>query len=76
MVDRLLTHHNGVAPRPRRGESAISDHGRVVVVAERVLPFMDTIWLLLDRQRRKGARILFEGAQGTLLDIDHGTYPS
>lgn len=36
---------------------------------------MDTIWLLLDRERRKGARILFEGAQGTLLDIDHGTYP-
>ncbi len=35
----------------------------------------DTVWLLLDRQRRKGARILFEGAQGTLLDIDHGTYP-
>jgi adenylosuccinate synthase len=36
---------------------------------------MDTVWLLLDRHRRKGARILFEGAQGTLLDIDHGTYP-
>ncbi len=44
-------------------------------VADRVLPFRDTVWLLLDKQRRKGARILFEGAQGSLLDIDHGTYP-
>ncbi len=44
-------------------------------VAERLLPFMDTVWALLDAKRRAGARILFEGAQGALLDIDHGTYP-
>jgi adenylosuccinate synthase len=36
---------------------------------------MDTVWLLLDRKRREGKRILFEGAQGALLDVDHGTYP-
>jgi len=36
---------------------------------------MDTVWALLDRERRAGKRILFEGAQGALLDIDHGTYP-
>jgi len=40
-----------------------------------VLPFVDTVWALLDRERRVGKRILFEGAQGALLDIDHGTYP-
>jgi adenylosuccinate synthase len=40
-----------------------------------VLPFMDTVWSLLDDKRREGKRILFEGAQGALLDIDHGTYP-
>ena len=36
---------------------------------------MDSIWSLLDEKRREGKRILFEGAQGALLDIDHGTYP-
>ena len=44
-------------------------------VAPRVLPFMDSVWSLLDEKRREGKRILFEGAQGALLDIDHGTYP-
>ena len=41
----------------------------------RVLPYMDSVWSLLDQKRREGKRILFEGAQGALLDIDHGTYP-
>src|SRR6266487_3768640 len=41
----------------------------------RVLPYMDRVWALLDDRRREGKRILFEGAQGALLDIDHGTYP-
>jgi len=40
-----------------------------------VLPYMDRVWKVLDEARRAGSRILFEGAQGTLLDIDHGTYP-
>jgi adenylosuccinate synthase len=44
-------------------------------VAPQVLPYMDTVWSLLDRKRREGKRILFEGAQGALLDVDHGTYP-
>jgi adenylosuccinate synthase len=44
-------------------------------VAPKVLPYMDTVWSLLDDKRREGKRILFEGAQGALLDIDHGTYP-
>jgi len=40
-----------------------------------VLPYMDSVWSLLDQKRREGKRILFEGAQGALLDVDHGTYP-
>ena len=75
-VDRLLTHHNAL--RRGLGEAEVSHEAimqELSSIAERVLPFMDTVWLLLDRQRRKGARILFKGAQGTLLDIDHGTYP-
>ena len=44
-------------------------------VAPLVLPYMDSVWSLLDQKRREGKRILFEGAQGALLDVDHGTYP-
>ena len=44
-------------------------------IAPKILPFVDVVWSLLDRERRAGKRILFEGAQGALLDVDHGTYP-
>ncbi|MET0258878.1 MAG: adenylosuccinate synthetase, partial [Methylobacterium sp.] len=44
-------------------------------VAAEIAPYIDRVWRLLDERRKAGARILFEGAQGTLLDIDHGTYP-
>jgi adenylosuccinate synthase len=75
-VDRLLTHHNAL--RRGLGEAEVS-HAAIMAelnaVSERILPFSETVWALLDRERRKGARILFEGAQGTLLDVDHGTYP-
>ena len=47
----------------------------LAAIAPKVLPYMDTVWSLLDARRREGKRILFEGAQGALLDIDHGTYP-
>ncbi|TPW30908.1 adenylosuccinate synthase [Martelella alba] len=75
-VDRLLTHHNAL----RRGFGAPEVSHETIMeeltsVADRVLSFRETVWLLLDKERRRGARILFEGAQGSLLDIDHGTYP-
>ncbi len=75
-IDRLLTHHNAL----RRGlgvdevkPQAIRDE--LSAVAEEVLTYMDRTWALLEDLRRAGKRILFEGAQGALLDIDHGTYP-
>jgi adenylosuccinate synthase len=75
-IDRLLAHHNAL----RRGHNlpeiesaAVYDH--LAAIAPKVLPFMDSVWSLLDSKRREGKRILFEGAQGALLDIDHGTYP-
>ena len=75
-VEALLVHHNAL----RRGFGQPEfDAGEIVEalkrIAPRILPFMDTVWARLDECRRKGQRILFEGAQGTLLDIDHGTYP-
>jgi adenylosuccinate synthase len=75
-IDRLLAHHNAL----RRGldlaeidASAIYDE--LASIAPQVLPYMEIVWRLLDEERRAGKRILFEGAQGALLDIDFGTYP-
>src|SRR3989440_438846 len=75
-IDGLLAHHNAL----RRGlgiDELDPDiiHDELAKVAPKVLPYMATVWPLLDAKRREGKRILFEGAQGTLLDVDHGTYP-
>jgi adenylosuccinate synthase len=75
-VERLLTHHNALRRgfgQPEIAKSTIMEE--LVGVADKILPFMDITWKVLDEHRANGARILFEGAQGTLLDIDHGTYP-
>ncbi len=75
-VDALLTHHNMLlrglgAPEVGREEVM----ARLLDVAPKVLPYADRIWWRLDEARRQGRRILFEGAQGAMLDVDHGTYP-
>ncbi len=75
-IDRLLAHHNAL--RRGLGLEAVSSETvrhQLESVAPKVLPYMDSVWSLLDQKRREGKRILFEGAQGALLDIDHGTYP-
>ncbi|MCT7377296.1 adenylosuccinate synthase [Chelativorans salis] len=75
-VDRLLTHHNALRRglgHPEVSHAAIMEE--LSSVADRILPYVDRVWKILDDARRAGSRILFEGAQGTLLDIDHGTYP-
>ena len=60
--------------RPRSSKDAL--HARAGRDrAASILPYVDNVWALLDRERRAGKRILFEGAQGALLDVDHGTYP-
>ncbi len=75
-VDRTLAHHNAL--RRGLGVPEIDKAGLLAAleaVRGEILPYVDTVWLLLDRERRAGKRILFEGAQGALLDVDHGTYP-
>jgi adenylosuccinate synthase len=75
-VERLLAHHNAL--RRGMGEAEIKGAdliAQLAQIAPRVLPFSDAVWSLLDDMKREGKRILFEGAQGILLDIDHGTYP-
>jgi adenylosuccinate synthase len=75
-VDRILVHHNAL--RRGLGKAEIDKStlmAELTEIAPKILPYMDVTWDLLDRERRAGKRILFEGAQGALLDIDHGTYP-
>jgi adenylosuccinate synthase len=75
-VERLLVHHNALRRglgQPEIGRDALLRE--LSDIAPRVLPFVDNVWKLLDQERRAGKRILFEGAQGALLDVDHGTYP-
>jgi len=75
-IDRLLTHHNAL--RRGLGHAEVSHetiYNELASVADKIIPFSETVWRLLDKAKRDGSRILFEGAQGTLLDIDHGTYP-
>ncbi|KAA2236761.1 adenylosuccinate synthase [Salinarimonas soli] len=75
-IERLLAHHNALRRGLGIGEvDAAALHAELVEVAPKVLPYADTVWSLLDGERRAGRRILFEGAQGALLDVDHGTYP-
>ena len=75
-IDRLLLHHNAIRrglDLPEIEPKTVYNH--LAAVAPKVLPYMDSVWSLLDGKRREGKRILFEGAQGALLDVDHGTYP-
>ncbi len=72
----LVTHHNALF-RAFGLEEANKDEllAQLLEVAPKILAHAAPVWLLLDQLRREGKRILFEGAQGTLLDVDHGTYP-
>ena len=75
-VDRLLTHHDalrrglGMEPIDRLALLA-----QLAEIAPQVLPYAKPVWKVMNDARRAGKRILFEGAQGALLDIDFGTYP-
>jgi adenylosuccinate synthase len=75
-LDQLLLHHNALL----RGLGAPEVEAKPLLaalleIAPKVLPYADQVWQRLDEARRAGRRILFEGAQGVMLDVDHGTYP-
>jgi len=75
-LDRLTAHHDAL--RAGFGEPPIDRDALLAElreIAPVVLPYARPVWLGLNEARRRGDRILFEGAQGVLLDIDHGTYP-
>ncbi|QHL89942.1 adenylosuccinate synthase [Sphingomonas changnyeongensis] len=75
-LDRLTAHHDALRAgfgEPPIDRAALLDELRGI--ADFVLAFARPVWLTLNEARRRGRRILFEGAQGVLLDVDHGTYP-
>ena len=75
-IDHLLTHHNALLKglnfeliNSKKLLSSLQE------IAPQILPYADNVSFLLDKVGRTGKKILFEGAQGAMLDIDHGTYP-
>jgi adenylosuccinate synthase len=75
-IERLLAHHNPLRRGLGQDEVTVGTlYDELASIAPKIVPFIDSAWRLLDEGRRAGRRILFEGAQGALLDIDHGTYP-
>lgn len=75
-VDRALVHHNAL-----RNGLGLDEVDRDALIAKlreiapQILPYAAPVWKVLNEKRKAGKRILFEGAQGALLDIDFGTYP-
>jgi adenylosuccinate synthase len=75
-VDRALVHHNAL--RAGLGLEAIDKDALIAklnAIAPQILQYAAPVWKVLNEKRKAGKRILFEGAQGALLDIDFGTYP-
>ena len=75
-IDHLLFHHNALLRGLGADEvNKVELMDKLGEITERLLSFSVPVWHWLDEARRAGKRILFEGAQGTMLDVDHGTYP-
>ncbi|MSO91192.1 MAG: adenylosuccinate synthase [Acetobacteraceae bacterium] len=75
-LDELLLHHNtllkGLGAETFEKQALLA---RLLELAPQILPYAEPVWQRLDEARRAGKRILFEGAQAVMLDVDHGTYP-
>jgi adenylosuccinate synthase len=75
-LDELLLHHNtllkGLGAEPFEKQALLV---KLLALAPKLAPFIEPVWERLDAARREGKRILFEGAQAVMLDVDHGTYP-
>jgi adenylosuccinate synthase len=75
-LERLVAHHNAFLRGLGAEELDLADiRARIDAIAPRILPYRAVVWKLLDEARRSGKRILFEGAQGAMLDVDHGPSP-
>jgi adenylosuccinate synthase len=75
-INNLLLHHNTLLRGMGKPEVDADElHKQLMEIADKILPYSARVWDILDHAKKRGDRILFEGAQGIMLDIDHGTYP-
>lgn len=75
-LERTMRYHNALLKG--MGFDAVdpeTTYNSLMEIRDQILPFKSLVWKTLDQARHDGKRILFEGAQGTMLDVDHGTYP-
>lgn len=75
-LDQMMLHHNallkGLNAEPLSAEQIGAD---LMEIADKILSHARPVWKILDEARKSNKKILFEGAQGIMLDVDHGTYP-
>jgi len=75
-LENLLHHHNALRKGLGHSETDAKNlYKQLLEIAPKILPFMSPVWQVLDEAQKTDKKILFEGAQGAMLDIDHGTYP-
>ena len=75
-LENLLHHHNALRRGLGHAETKVDElHKKLLEIAPNIIPFISPVWNALDEARQNDKKILFEGAQGAMLDIDHGTYP-
>lgn len=75
-VNALLVHHNAILRGLGQDEVQADDLvAKLLEIAPKILPHAEVVWQRLEEARKTGKRVLFEGAQGAMLDVDHGTYP-
>ena len=75
-LENLLHHHNALRRGLGQPETKVDElHKKLLEIAPKIIPFISPVWNALDEARQNDKKILFEGAQGAMLDIDHGTYP-
>lgn len=75
-LERLLQHRNALLRGLNAPEISVDEiFSKLMDVKDQILPYAGVVWKILDEARSQGKKILFEGAQGMMLDVDHGTYP-
>jgi adenylosuccinate synthase len=75
-LENVLLHHNAIRKGLKKKVYKKNDlKNELLQIAPKILKFAQPVWLRLDEYKKKNKKILFEGAQGILLDVDHGTYP-
>lgn len=75
-LEKLMVHHNALLKGLGADTIDPQDiYTKLMSISDQVLGYASQVWRILDDARREGKKILFEGAQGVMLDVDHGTYP-